>query len=153
MTPPPIQINWETSAPPLELEEAAISRALRSFLDGLGYSASGITLLVSGDAALAELNSTHRGNAATTDILSWSYRSATDPKPELLGELAVSLERVRSQAVDHGWDAQTELLRLLAHGCAHLAGFEHRTAEEDEEMKRVELKLLEGIGLTGIYPA
>ena len=52
----------------------------------------------------------------------------------------------------NGWALQTELLRLLAHGCAHLAGYDHQTAAQERKMRKVEEELLERIGLKGIYP-
>jgi probable rRNA maturation factor len=69
-----------------------------------------------------------------------------------LGDLALSLDRARAQAQDNGWPLQTELLRVLAHGCAHLAGYDHRTAAEERLMRGVEEALLEKVGLRGLYP-
>ena len=62
---------------------------------------------------------------------------------ELAGDLVVSGERVKEQAAENGWDFDTELIRLLAHGCAHLAGWDHeRSAEEAREMLELEIYLL-----------
>ena len=73
--------------------------------------------------------------------------------PPLLGELALSIKRARAQARESGWPLRTEVLRLLAHGCAHLAGYDHRTLKEDGAMRRVEERLLARVGLRGLYPA
>ncbi len=75
------------------------------------------------------------------------------PAGELIGELAVSLQRARTQAKANGWSVRTELARLLAHGCAHLAGYDHRTRAQDGRMRRVEEALLDGAGFPGLYPA
>lgn len=146
-------MQWMTGAPPPEVDEAAVRAALRTFLDRLGYGSSSVSLLVGDDETLAALNATHRGLHRTTDILSWSYLAPDEPAPALLGDLAVSWPRVREQAAEHGWDAQTELLRLLAHGCAHLIGMDHQTPAEDAAMRVVEEELLAAVGLTGLYPA
>ena len=71
---------------------------------------------------------------------------------ELAGDLVVSVERVRKQATENGWDFETELIRLLAHGCAHIAGWDHeRSANEANEMLELEIALLKEVGYENIY--
>ena len=77
--------------------------------------------------------------------------AAEGPAP-LLGELALSLERAAAQAAENGWDLRTEVLRLLAHGCAHVAGFDHETAAQERVMQALEVRLLAGVGLRDLYP-
>lgn len=74
------------------------------------------------------------------------------PTEVILGELALSLETAERQAGENGWGLRTEVLRLLAHGCAHLVGYDHQTPTEDRDMKMLEVELLEGAELKGIYP-
>ena len=149
MKRPPIHLSWEAGAPPPDLDEKVIRRALAAFLTDLGHPSRGVSLLIADDPALRKLNRAHRGRARPTDVLSWRHEEPAEP---LLGELAVSLDRVRLQAARNGWDAPTELMRLLAHGCAHLAGFDHETPAEEARMLPVEIQLLAGIGLENIYP-
>ncbi|HKJ00187.1 MAG TPA: rRNA maturation RNase YbeY [bacterium] len=163
---PPILLNWEAGAPPPELDESDLRTALRRLLAGLGYGDAGLSVLFADDARLRELNRDHRGLDRPTDVLSWSYRDVlpdasgqadevpADPAAgePLLGELALSLQRAAAQAAENGWDLRTEVLRLLAHGCAHVAGYDHETDEEEREMKALEVRLLASLGLEGIYP-
>ena len=104
------------------------------------------------DATLLDLNRRFRGLHRPTDVLSWRYPDDPSPAP-LLGEIAISLDRAESQAVANGWDMQTEVLRLLAHGCAHLAGHDHQDDAEERVMKALEIEMLSGVGLRDIYPA
>lgn len=147
---------WESAARPASelppLDKAALAEALAAFLAGLGYPQSGVTLLLGDDARLAALNRAWRGQEGPTDVLSWSYLEPGAPAPPLLGDLAVSVERAAAQAAENGWDVQTEVLRLLAHGCAHLAGYDHATDAEDAAMRAVEETLLARVGLEGLYP-
>ena len=153
MTSLPIEISWHAGAPPpeLELEEDALRDLLAGFLAALGHAERGLSVLIADDKTLRALNRRFREQDRPTDVLSWSYRGE-DEAPALLGELAVSLERARAQADENGWHLRTELLRLLAHGCAHLAGYGHESEEDDRVMRAVEIKLLEGAGLPGLYP-
>ena len=88
-----------------------------------------------------------------TDILSWSYYEE-DPEVEWVGDLMLSLPRVQLQAEENGWDLRTELVRMLAHGCAHLAGWDHElSVEEAEAMLKCEKLMLEKAGFDKIYNA
>ncbi|HUJ75465.1 MAG TPA: rRNA maturation RNase YbeY, partial [bacterium] len=141
-----IKITWQATDPALQRREEHLAHLLEAFLAGLGFPRSGVTLLLGDDAALQALNGRFRGLAAPTDILSWSYLTEGS-QPELLGELAVSLERVQAQARENGWDPWTELARLLAHGCAHLAGYAHDAPAQDRVMREVEERLLAAAGI------
>jgi probable rRNA maturation factor len=173
MISPPILISWEAGAPPPELDEADLAASLARFLALLGHGAAGLSVLFADDARLRALNEAHRGLDRPTDVLSWSYLDAppaaagpaapkggparTPPapaaEPPLLGELALSLQRAAAQAGENGWPLRTEVLRLLAHGCAHLAGYDHETEAEEREMKALEVRLLDAVGLWDVYPA
>ncbi len=162
----PLEISWEAGGPPPELDEAALSAALRAFLGVLRLPRGGISLLMAGDQTLRALNLHYLGQDRPTDVLSWRYgeppptegkikspaTGAGEEGAELLGELALSLERAREQAGENGWDLRTEVLRLLAHGCAHLAGYGHDTSAEEREMIAVEVEMLARVGLADLYP-
>lgn len=154
--PPLIHISFQDD-PPADLEVDALEPALTQFLIYLSRTheyaggvadagdARDVNLLLADDATLAELNGRFRDNPKPTDILSWSYEG------EIFGEMALSLERARTQAKENGWNLTTEVLRLLAHGMAHLAGYDHQTPAEDKVMRELEESLLAEIGLTGLY--
>lgn len=151
-------MTWQSGAPPPELDEADLRAALARILAGLGHRGAGLSVLFADDACLERLNRTHRGLARPTDVLSWAYdegaTSGTPPHAEAapLGELALSLERAVAQADENGWSLRTEVLRLLVHGCAHVAGYDHETDAQEREMKALEMRLLEDVGLPGLYP-
>ena len=165
--PVPIAIVWQAAERAPRGMRPWLARLLAEYLRSLGYPGSGLNLLVANDASLRALNARHRRRDRPTDILSFSYldprksrRAAPPPGPlprryaaiPLLGELAVSWNRVLAQAKANGWDARTELARLLAHGCVHLLGYDHTTRKEDAAMRRIEERLLAGAGIKGIYP-
>ena len=151
-----IALSWPGARPPRGLAGAGLVAPLEQFLLGLGFRRAALNVRFIGDAAMRRLNARYRGKDAPTDILSWSYLESPPSRtgePPLLGELAVSLAQARKQALENGWDLRTEVLRLLAHGCAHLAGYTHDTAAEDRRMCRVEVRLLARAGLRGLYPS
>ena len=144
------------------INQKQLAEILKVFLWHLFESERGISLYVTDDTEIQKLNQQFRGKNSPTDILSWPYTEddveLSLPKidesedVELAGDLVVSVERVRKQATENGWDFETELIRLLAHGCAHLAGWDHeRSANEANEMLELEIALLKEVGYENIY--
>ena len=152
-----IDSEWDGFINQKKLEEI-----LKVFLLNLFKNEQGISLCVTGDKEIQKLNLEFRGKDNPTDILSWPYyeneekldlpKKAYTEKVPLAGDLVVSAERVQKQADENGWDFETELIRLLAHGCTHLAGWDHeRSAGEANEMLELEISLLNKVGLFNIY--
>ena len=144
------------------INQKQLAEILKVFLWHLFESERGISLYLTDDTEIQKLNQQYRGKNSPTDILSWPYTEddveLSLPKidesedVELAGDLVVSVERVRKQATENGWDFETELIRLLAHGCAHLAGWDHeRSANEANEMLELEIALLKEVGYENIY--
>jgi len=144
------------------INQKQLAEILKVFLWHLFESERGISLYLTDDTEIQKLNQQFRSKNSPTDILSWPYTEddveLSLPKidesedVELAGDLVVSVERVRKQATENGWDFETELIRLLAHGCAHLAGWDHeRSANEANEMLELEIALLKEVGYENIY--
>ncbi|MBF0350237.1 MAG: rRNA maturation RNase YbeY [SAR324 cluster bacterium] len=128
-----------------------MKHALGLFLRVLEHTNQHLSVYLTHDKEMAELNQQYRQKNKPTDILSWSYWEDS-PESGEFGELAVSMDRVREQAVENGWDEKTELFRLLAHGCAHLAGYDHEISEtEEKRMLLVEQQMLVKIELGHLY--
>ena len=97
------------------------------------------------------LNVGYRGKDSSTDVLSWSYYEE-DHSAVHVGDLAVSWDDVCEQADTNGWDAKTEMIRMLVLGCCHLYGLDHeRSKDEEIEMLALEEQLLTHLGLPGLY--
>ena len=144
------------------INQKKLEEILKVFLKNLFLNERGVSLYLTDDTEIQKLNQQFRGKNSPTDILSWPYTEndveLSLPKidksedVELAGDLVVSVERVRKQAEENGWDFETELIRLLAHGCAHLAGWDHeRSANEANEMLELEIALLKEVGYENIY--
>jgi probable rRNA maturation factor len=117
---------------------AKLDRAgLRAFAAELSRRVAGsrsFDVLVTRDAELQRLNRDFLGKDYPTDVL--SFPSADDTTG--IGELAISLDRAREQAAQHGHAVDTELRILMLHGVLHLTGMDH---ENDRgQMRRAETK-------------
>jgi probable rRNA maturation factor len=107
-------------------------------LDSLGMPRAELSIVLTGDEQIQELNHRYRGNNRPTDVLSFAQREGalgdrTDP---LLGDLVVSVPTARRQAAERGRSVVSELTELLAHGLLHLLGYDHDTPAKDRRMRR-----------------
>ena len=75
-----------------------------------------------------------------TDIISFTLSDFSEP---VTGEIYISAERVKENAIKYGVDMMTELYRVVFHGALHLCGYKDKTSEEKKEMRSAEDKYLD----------
>ncbi len=132
-------------------DEAWLKQVIGLFLEHLFEGKRSLSVSITDDEEIRTHNREQRYRDFATDILSWSYFEE-DPEVEWIGDLMLSLPRVKQQAHENGWDLKTELVRLLAHGSAHLAGWDHeRSKQEALEMLKCETEMLGKVGFEKIY--
>jgi probable rRNA maturation factor len=131
-----------------------------------------LEVILTGDAALQELNREFRGKDAPTDVLSFSHLSGHEDAREALvqggvdptaycdephpvglddfvvGQVYISLETVRNRPPREGRTIPEEVLFLVAHGLLHVFGYDHAEDEAAAEMRGRERELLAGVGLS-----
>ena len=90
--------------------------------------------LITGDSELQRLNGEFRGKHQATDVLSFPAAN----RAESLGDLAISWDRAKTQASEHGHTVDEEIRILMLHGALHLMGFDHET--DAGEMERAEAR-------------
>jgi probable rRNA maturation factor len=93
-----------------------------------------ISCLLTGDAEMRRLNKQFRGRNAATDVLSFPAGG----QDGFAGDLAISLDRAKLQAREHGHSLATEVRILMLHGALHLAGMDHES--DSGEMAQAELR-------------
>lgn len=129
----------DTVALPAGLPELA-ERAARAAIAAAGMDAGdrGLTVVLTGDGELADLNRRFRDSDGPTDVLAFEAESdfpeEVDEMAGYLGDVIVSLERAREQAAAAGKSFESEVALLVAHGTLHLLGYDHGTDEEQAVM-------------------
>ena len=110
-----------------------------------------ITLVLTGDSQLHELNRDYLGVDAPTDVLSFPA-SETDPDTgtPYLGDILLSLPRADKQARAAGHPLADEAQLLVVHGVLHLLGHDHGTAREKAKMWKAQAEILERLGLSHV---
>jgi len=104
-----------------------------------------VSLLLTDDPGIHELNRDWRGYDKPTDVLSWPQEEDAPEEegaPDLLGDVAISIDTAARQAATRGWGVEEEVALLLVHGILHLLGHEDESEEGSEGMKRIETRIL-----------
>ncbi len=135
----------------IELLRAGIREAL---MLGDGPGEAEISLVMADDEAIHLLNKNYRGVDRPTDVLSFAMMEKGEGEPDIntdednmLGDIVISVERARVQAVEFGHSLARELVYLAVHGTFHLLGYDHDNDESRIEMRKLEELVMEKIGL------
>jgi probable rRNA maturation factor len=129
-----------------------LERAARTALEYGSYSGdSELSIILTNDARLHELNLNYLGIDAPTDVLSFPA-SETDPETgaRYIGDLLISIPRARAQAEAAGHPLEAEVQLLVVHGILHLMGHDHAQAQEKARMWKAQAEILERLGLGNI---
>jgi len=101
---------------------------------------------------IKELNRDFRGKDKETDVLSFpQYENQELIKEEnnivVLGDIVISLEKAKEQAIEYGHSFEREVAFLTSHSMFHLLGYDHDTEENTTLMRQKEEKVLELLGI------
>jgi probable rRNA maturation factor len=111
----------------------------------LGYDDHEISIVITDDAQVRELNRTYRDKDKPTNVLSFPMQEGefSDITPGLLGDVVISLDTGRAEAQAAGISTDERMSQLLIHGILHLIGFDHELGEtQAREMEEKSLELL-----------
>ncbi|NNM94493.1 MAG: rRNA maturation RNase YbeY [Bacteroidia bacterium] len=86
------------------------------------------------DKYLLELNKKFLHHDYYTDILTFDYSAGKT----INGEIFISIERVKENAIAYSQSFRQELLRTIVHGVLHLCGNNDKTAAEKNRMRKKE---------------
>jgi probable rRNA maturation factor len=94
---------------------------------------------------IADLNQTYRQVDGPTNVLSFPMHEGefSDITPDLLGDVVISAEYARDEAMKANITLDERMSQLLVHGILHLVGFDHEIDDRQAlEMEEKSLELL-----------
>ena len=137
-----INVDPET----LELDEEIKHEIIRA-VETMGelYDAANceVSITVTDDARIHDLNRRYRGIDRPTDVLSFAFNESDEPEIifddedhiDTLGDIIVSIDRARAQAIEYGHSFKREIIFLIVHGMLHLLGYDHIEESDRLEME------------------
>ena len=103
-------------------------------IDNEGFTKENIVIVFCSDSFLLDLNKKHLNHDYFTDIITFSYTTLD----RISGDLFISVDRVKENALKEGVSFERELERVVYHGVLHLCGYNDKTPEEIKEMRSKE---------------
>ena len=107
---------------------------------------------------IKEINAKYRGVDRATDVISFAINDDDEEIvmddemaamiPKDLGDLFISIDKVKEQALFLGHSEDRELGFLVVHGFLHLNGYDHEKPADEEKMFSLQEKILDSYGLT-----
>jgi probable rRNA maturation factor len=133
-----------------------LRRVLLHTLEAESAGDAAVTVVITDDATVQELNREFLEIDAPTDVLAFPLAEAAGGEPFVLphgevpalGEIVISLPTAERQAAEQGISVQDEIGHLLTHGALHLLGYDHIDPHDDAQMRAREEALLAEQGMT-----
>jgi probable rRNA maturation factor len=113
----------------------------------LGCENCEISIVITDDSDIREINSSYRNIDRPTNVLSFPMddENMIIPGIRILGDIVISEDTAQREADSAGITLDQRLSQLLVHGILHLFGYDHETGDEDEKkmtQKSIELMAL-----------
>ena len=110
-----------------------------------GIDAWELSVVITGDTRMRELNREYRGKDEPTDILSFSPEAQglrSEDGYYIAGDLVISVDTLERNAEYFSVALDEELRRLVIHGILHLAGMDHDSNDQGEPMLALQEQIL-----------
>ena len=133
-----------------EFCEEEITRVLKKGVEVEELGEDIFTVIIVDNTYIHDLNKTYRGIDRPTDVITFALEDTQDIEtvPRLLGDIYISIEKAKEQAIEYGHSFKREICFLVVHGFYHLLGFDHQTEEEEKIMFGRQEALLQSEGIT-----
>ena len=101
------------------------------------------------DEEMHKLNKKYRGIDKTTDVLSFALNDNNHINPIInsLGDIFISIPKMKSQALEYNHSEKRELSFLTVHGILHLLGYDHMNESDEKIMFGLQKEILNDLGI------
>ena len=120
-------------------------RKIKEWLNAIAFEEKNkienLNFLIVDDKRMIHFNKTYLNHNYPTDIITFN----TSENKKISGDIIISLERVEENAKEYKVGLEEELWRVMAHGLLHLLGYNDKSKEEKEKMRKKENYYLDKI--------
>lgn len=124
------------------LKNQTIRLIIEKALKDLGCNDRELSILITDDDRIHELNRQYLNRDKPTNVLSFPMTGADGIETGMLGDIVISVDTAKREADEMGITFHERIYELLVHGLLHLMGYDHEKSEKDERIMRKEEKRL-----------
>jgi len=153
----PLQIDIQTQSRLWDAQPLAaqtVREAISAAASMLSTAGGEVSILLTNDSVIRDLNRDWRGIDKPTNVLSFP---ASDLRPageaRSLGDIIIAFETLERECDDENRIFLHHLAHLTVHGFLHLIGYDHQTDVQAEEMEGLESKIMKRLDLPDPYSA
>ena len=111
-----------------------------------------LSLLIADNKIIKQINKEYRNKDTETDVISFAYNETENIGGlNVLGDIIISLEKVKNQSKEYGHSEEREFYYVLCHGMLHLLGYDHIEEEDKKIMRKREQEILDKFNYTTNY--
>lgn len=139
----------ETKVEVPELEE--VKKVIDYAIQYEGLSGLEFNIILVDNKYIHTLNREYRKIDRPTDVITFALEDVKDIETKgnrVLGDIYISVDKAKEQAIEYGHSFLRELSFLAIHGFLHLLGYDHMTKEEEKVMFTRQEDILSGYGIT-----
>jgi probable rRNA maturation factor len=148
-----IDILHETAGWDMTTEEILRRAATHAYGAIRGAAPAELSIVLTDDMRIADLNKSWRGKDGPTNVLSFPAAEMPGAATVLLGDVVLARETIGREADVQGKRFADHLSHLTIHGVLHLLGYDHESDTEADEMEALERDILENLGIADPYDA
>lgn len=133
----------------LELDE--VEKVLYKAMEKENLENTSFNLIIVDNEYIHELNKNYRHIDRETDVITFALEDddtlIVGGDERILGDIYISIDKAKSQALEYGHSLLRELSFLAVHGFYHLLGYDHMTKEDEEVMFKEQDEVLDACGI------
>ncbi|MHB8284076.1 MAG: rRNA maturation RNase YbeY [Caulobacteraceae bacterium] len=137
---------WTTALPDAERWTLDAAKAALTLVDA--DPAYALTILLTDDASIQDLNAQFRDKDKPTNVLSFPAAETALPH---IGDIALAYGVCAKEAQEQNKTLREHLVHLTTHGVLHLIGYDHETDADAEVMEEMERDVLRGFEISDPY--
>lgn len=143
-----INITNNTNEP---IDEELLYKVANYALEYEKVSNAVLNIIIVDNSYIHKINKEYRGVDRETDVISFALEdddTFVKLPIRVLGDIYISIDKVKSQALEYGHSEKRELSFLTVHGILHLLGYDHMNINDEKVMFQKQEDILDKLEIT-----
>lgn len=126
-----------------------IEKVLKHGIEKLNLGEVEFNIIIVDNEYIHNLNREYRHIDRETDVITFALEDdkTFNPESRILGDVYISIDKAKAQAIEYGHSLEREMCFLAVHGFLHLNGYDHMVEEDEKVMFGLQEEILNEMGI------